>query len=49
MTIVDVTTIVLDKKTKRLLRDYCKTHVISRSAAIRLIVNDFFLNRGGKI
>jgi len=40
---VEVTSVTLDPKTKSLLDEYAKEHVVSRSSAIRLIVNDFFL------
>jgi len=39
--------IVLDIKTQNLLDTYAADRAISRSAAIRLLVNDFFIKQGG--
>ena len=39
----DIVGISLDKKTKKILDKYSEEHALSRSSAIRLIVNDFFL------
>jgi hypothetical protein len=44
----EITCILLDGRTKQLLDDYGEKHSISRSAAIRLILNHFFL-KGGKL
>jgi len=40
--------VVIDDKTKELLDNFGEKHSISRSATIRLIVNDFFLEQEGK-
>ena len=37
--------ITIDKKTKGLVDNYGQQHGLSRSAVIRLIVNDFFLKQ----
>jgi hypothetical protein len=37
--------ITIDAKTKQLLDIYGENHGLSRSATIRVIVNDFFLNQ----
>lgn len=39
--------ITLDKKTKSKLDSYGEKHALSRSAVIRLAVNDFFLRLRG--
>ena len=39
------TSFVIDGKTKRLLDEFAENHAVNRSSAIRLILNDFFLNR----
>ncbi len=41
----EIIAITLDKKTKATLDKYANEHALSRSALIRLIVNDFFLQR----
>ena len=41
--VVEICSITLDEKTKALLDTYAKNHSISRSAVIRLAVNEFFL------
>ena len=43
-----IATIVIDDKTVNLLDEYGEKHSLSRSAVIRLIVNDFFLKKGVK-
>lgn len=43
---VDTTSVTLDKKTKELCDKYGKEHSISRSAVIRLAVNEFFIKLG---
>jgi len=42
------TSIVIDKETRDKLDNYGEKRALSRSAAIRLIVNEFFLNKEGK-
>lgn len=37
-----IVSIILDDKTKNLLDEYGKKHAISRSATLRMIVNEFF-------
>jgi predicted transcriptional regulator len=37
-----IVSITLDDKTKSRLDEYGKKHAISRSSALRMIVNDFF-------
>ncbi len=49
MTLVDITTITLDAKTKSLLDEYAHKHSISRSATIRLLVNEYFLKQENPI
>lgn len=39
--------VALDEKTINKLSRYCKDHSISRSAVIRLAVNDFFIRLDG--
>ena len=39
--------ISLDEKTKSLLDKYGEQHSLSRSAVLRMIVNDFFLKKDG--
>ena len=41
--------IVLDEKTREKIDKYAKNHALSRSAVIRLAVNDFFLRGGAEI
>ena len=36
---------MVDEKTKTLLDEYGTQHSLSRSAVLRMIVNDFFLKR----
>jgi len=40
--------ITIDNKTKTLVDSYAKDRSVSRSAAIRLIVNEFFLKQGSR-
>ena len=40
--------ITIDKKTKKKVDSYGEDHALSRSAVIRLIVNDFFIKQEGK-
>ena len=35
--------ISIDEKTKKLLDEFSKNHSISRSASIRMIVNEYFI------
>lgn len=41
--------VYIDNKTRSLIDEYGKKHSISRSATLRLIVNDFFLKNKGVI
>jgi len=41
-----VTTVFLDEKTKNIIDSYGEKHALSRSAVIRLAVNDFFIGLG---
>lgn len=43
-----IVAITLDNKTKSLVDNYATEHAISRSAAIRLALNEFFLRLGGR-
>ena len=43
--VVKIYTITLDDKTKHKLDSYAQNHAISRSAAIRLAVNEYFLKQ----
>jgi len=43
--VVKICSIALDDKTKHKLDKYAQSHAISRSAAIRLVVNEFFLKQ----
>jgi hypothetical protein len=38
-----VVSVTIDEKTKNLLDKYSQDHSISRSAVIRLVVNEFFI------
>jgi len=40
--------VYLGDKTKRLVDNYAKEHDISRSATIKIAVNEFFMNKGRK-
>ena len=40
-----MTCVYLDSKTLELLDNFGNAHAISRSAAVRLITNDFFLKQ----
>ena len=42
------TCLYVDDKTINLLDQYKKIYNLSRSAALRIIVHDFFLKQGGK-
>jgi len=43
----EIISIAIDQKTKKLLDKYGENHSISRSAAIRTIVNEFFIKMRG--
>jgi hypothetical protein len=45
---IKVLSITLDKRTKEFLDKYAEMHAINRSAAIRIILNDFFLDKDGE-